>query len=82
VAARHGVRLVVFGSLAEGRFHRDSDLDVALDGPEDRLAAAEGEVFSVVSGHGLPVDVVRLSHAPPRLAERIRMHGRDPAALG
>src|SRR3954452_21482139 len=28
-AAREGARVTVFGSLAEGRFHRDSDLDLA-----------------------------------------------------
>lgn len=80
-AAECGARVRVFGSLVEGRFHRDSDLDVAVEGPAERLAEAVAEVARIAAAHGIAADVTRLDHAPPRLAARIREHGVDPAAL-
>jgi predicted nucleotidyltransferase len=56
--AQLGVGLRVFGSLAEGRFHRDSDLDIALEGPEAALAEAERRVIEAAWAHGFEVDVV------------------------
>jgi predicted nucleotidyltransferase len=88
-AARHGARVTVFGSLAEGRFHRDSDLDLALewgaegalDGSPEHLAELAEAIAALVERHDIDADVVRLDQAPPRLAARIREHGRDPADL-
>jgi predicted nucleotidyltransferase len=80
-AARQGARVTVFGSLAEGRFHRDSDLDLALAGPPERLAELAEAIAALVERHDIAADVVRLDQAPPRLAARIREHGRDPADL-
>jgi predicted nucleotidyltransferase len=84
-AARQGARVTVFGSLAEGRFHRDSDLDLALEGapegPPERLAELAEAIAALVERHDIAADVVRLDQAPPRLAARIREHGRDPADL-
>jgi predicted nucleotidyltransferase len=80
-AAAHGVKVIVFGSLATGRFHRSSDLDLALDGPEERLHRAEGAAFGAAAGEGFEPDIVWLSHAEPGLAARIRETGRDPAEL-
>jgi predicted nucleotidyltransferase len=79
--AREGVRVIVFGSLAEGRFHRDSDLDLALEGPAEGLALLADRIAGIVEHHGLAADVVRLDQAPARLAARIREHGRDAAAV-
>lgn len=76
-----GVALRVFGSLAEGRFHPDSDLDLALEGPEPALAEAERRVMEAGWAQGFAVDVVRLDHAPPSLAARIRHHGIAAADL-
>ena len=81
LAARAGARVTVFGSLAEGRFHRASDLDLALEGPAERLAELAEAVAALVERHEIDADVVRLDQAPPRLAARIREHGRDPADL-
>jgi len=81
LAAAHGAHLRVFGSLAEGRFRRDSDLDLAIDGPPERLAELAVAIKDVVVGHDIGCDVVRLDQAPPSLAARIREHGRDPAEL-
>jgi len=79
--AAYGVRVTIFGSLAEGRFHRDSDLDLALDGPPEHLADLVETIAALVERHGIDADVVRLDQAPPRLAARIREHGRDAAGL-
>jgi predicted nucleotidyltransferase len=76
-----GVGLRVFGSLAEGRFHCDSDLDIALEGPEASLAEAERRIIETGWAHGFEVDVVRIGRASASLAERIRTHGRTPADL-
>jgi predicted nucleotidyltransferase len=82
VAARAAcARLLVFGSLVEGRFHRGSDLDVALEGPATGLADLALTVERIAAAHGIAADVVRLDQAPPRLAARIRERGRDPAEL-
>ncbi|PWS38435.1 hypothetical protein DFH01_03900 [Falsiroseomonas bella] len=81
-AAKLGVRVIVFGSLATGRFHRSSDLDLALEGPEDMLNRANGAAFSAAAAEGFEPDIVWLSHAAPGLAARIRETGRDPAGLG
>jgi predicted nucleotidyltransferase len=76
-----GARLLVFGSLAAGGFHRGSDLDLALDGPTERLPDLAASIAGIAAAHGVAVDVVRLDQAPPRLAARIRDQGRDPAGL-
>jgi predicted nucleotidyltransferase len=76
-----GVTLRVFGSLAEGRFHRDSDLDLALEGSEAALAEAERRVVEAGWAQGFEVDVVRLDRAPASLAARIRDHGIAAADL-
>jgi len=81
LAVTHGAQLLVFGSLAEGRFRRDSDLDLAIDGPRESLAELAVAIADMVVGHDIACDVVRLDQAPPRLAARIREHGRDPAEL-
>ena len=80
-AAAVGVKVIVFGSLATGRFHRSSDLDLALAGPEEAMFEAQGAVFGAAAAEGFEPDIVALDRAPPRLAERIRETGRDPAEL-
>ncbi len=80
-AAPFGVRVIVFGSLATGRFHRRSDLDLALEGPAEVLFPAAGAVFGAAAGEGFEPDIVWLGSAPPRLQQRIRETGRDPAEL-
>jgi predicted nucleotidyltransferase len=80
-AAPFGVKVIVFGSLATGRFHRSSDLDLALQGPETLRWKAIGTVLSAASAEGFEPDIVWLDDAPPRLAERIRETGRDAASL-
>lgn len=66
-------RVVLFGSLARGRFGLDSDIDIAVEGPVD-VFAAEGEASRAT---GFDVQVVRLEEAPPALRTRIASEGRD-----
>lgn len=84
------VSAYLFGSRAEGRERRESDLDVGvlLDRSRYGTAAArftERVRLSALLGAklGLPVDVVVLNDAPPGLARRIVTQGkpilvRDP----
>lgn len=80
-AAAHGARVIVFGSVATGRMHERSDLDFALDGPEEAQAAADVPAWHAALEHGFEADVVLMRDAPPGLVERIRRDGRDPADL-
>jgi uncharacterized protein len=82
----------LFGSFAEGRHHRESDLDVGV--LLDRAVyPTSNEWFDVrvlltgeLSGPGRPdADVVILNDAPPQLGRAIITRGRrvyctDPAA--
>jgi uncharacterized protein len=67
---RHGAESVVlFGSLANGACHADSDVDLAVSGlPGDRYFEALADLMEVFAG---PVDLVRLEDAPESLRERI-----------
>lgn len=87
------VAAYVFGSRAEGRAHRESDLDVAVllrrDGPMDERRLFEVRVLLtsavVAELHENDVDLVLLNEAPPHLARRVVTRGRtlfclDPEA--
>ncbi|WP_376087220.1 nucleotidyltransferase family protein [Roseomonas sp. CCTCC AB2023176] len=79
--ARHGVRVVVFGSVATGRMHERSDLDLALDGPKEAQRAADTDVWLAAADHGFESDVVLMAYASASLLATIRRDGRDPADL-
>lgn len=73
-----------FGSHAEGRAHRESDIDVGvlLDWTIYRTRQARFDArvrlaASLAAALGVPgVDVVVLNEAPPLLARHIVTHGR------
>lgn len=77
VLSKHGVRrLVAFGSRARGEGRPDSDLDLAVTLPRT------ADLFDMVhlkedleEAFGIPVDIVSLASAPPRLKERIAREG-------
>ncbi len=96
VAAALGIPVVsayLFGSRAEGRAHRESDLDLAILLPRDRPAGGR-ERFElrvaltsalIAELHENSLDLILLEEAPPQLARRIVTEGRrvfcsDPAA--
>lgn len=74
----------LFGSHAEGRAHRDSDIDVgvlldrrALPGTRDRFEAALRLSAHLQSAVGTRhVDLVVLNDAPPGLGRRVVSRGR------
>jgi len=87
------VSAYLYGSHAEGRSHRDSDVDVAVLLPRDTAATARDrfelrvELTSTLIRElrRRHVDVVILNDAPPQLARRIvtrgrRVHCLDPEA--
>lgn len=80
-ARERGLRVLVFGSLANGNVHEGSDLDIALDGPWRDAYAAEGEVFFAAARLGVDADIVALERVGPEFRERILRDGREPGAL-
>ena len=87
------VSAYVFGSLSEGRSHRESDVDVGvlLDRQRHPTPAARFEARVRLAGdlgaalHRNDVDLVILDEAPPPLARRVVTTGRrvfcaDPEA--
>jgi predicted nucleotidyltransferase len=77
------VSAYLFGSVAEGRTHRDSDVDlgVLLDRVSHPTKASRFETRLDLAGRlrarvRRDVDVVILNDAPPQLARRILTEGR------
>jgi len=73
--ARGASRVVLFGSLAEGRFGVDSDIDLAVQGMPS--SALLGTPHDLTLHAGRRVDVVRLEEAPASLVARIAECGRE-----
>ena len=73
--ARAGAReIYLFGSLAEGRFRRSSDIDLAVRGLDDRTLSRVSSELSAAAGRR--VDLVPLDEVPTGLALRIQVLGR------
>jgi predicted nucleotidyltransferase len=78
------VSIYLFGSFAEGRSHRESDVDlgVALRRESHPTAARRFDRRLQLAGRlsaafdGRPADIVILNDAPPHLARRIVTRGR------
>ncbi len=82
LARSAGGRLLVFGSLAEGGFHEDSDLDVALCGvSNDRDLDLAAEIDTRLSLSGFEVSVIPERFLQPSLYARIMKNGRRPDDL-
>lgn len=68
-------RIVLFGSLARGRFRADSDIDLAAEGiPPDRFFDAYGELIATSS---FPVDLKPLEALEPRFLARVLATGEE-----
>jgi len=58
----------LFGSHAEGRGRPDSDIDLALVGPREKLQACKLDILTDLTAEGLdPIDLVLLDGADPVL---------------
>lgn len=68
-------RVVLFGSLARGDVHAESDVDLFVEG----LAATRHfEAMAFASSRlGVQVDLVRADDAPESLTERVGAEGRE-----
>jgi predicted nucleotidyltransferase len=84
LAAREGaVAAYLFGSFADGRAHRESDVDIGilLDRQRFATAAARFDERMQLTGRlrgavDREVDLVILNDAPPQLGRHIMMTGR------
>lgn len=66
-------RVVAFGSLVWGRFRRDSDVDLAVEGlPPDRFFRAD---FRLASELPVPIDLKPFEDCLPHLRQRIDEEG-------
>src|SRR5262245_56283314 len=82
------VSAYVFGSVASGREHRDSDLDIAVrldrstfPTSAERFAARLDLLSSLQHAAGWNIDLVILNDAPPTLARDIMTRGTRLLAL-
>lgn len=77
-----GGRMVVFGSLAEDRFHQRSDIDVALFGlPAPVDSELETQVFLICEEEGFDADVIAERFLSPPLRQRVLSRGKELSAL-
>jgi len=79
------VSAYLFGSLAEGRSHRESDVDIGILLDRTKLPEKSGRFevrirlgsqLAVALGRN-DLDIVALNDAPPSLAARIVTRGRS-----
>jgi predicted nucleotidyltransferase len=70
----HADRVLLFGSLAEGTFSENSDVDLAVVGmPKAQYFDALAELMHLFGG---PVDLVRIEEAPASLRDCIEQEGQ------
>lgn len=78
----------LFGSLAENRARRDSDLDLGIEGDPEKLEERRLDMLTELARRGFSrVDLVFLRQAPPALAHQAVKHNhvvyaRDDACMG
>lgn len=71
--AHHG-RFMLFGSMAKGTFHPESDVDIMLDFPKSEEDAAWTFVEDACRANHLQPDVKLLRHFDSRFLDRIQPH--------
>lgn len=76
---RTGAHFVIFGSLARGDFIETSDLDVLVEGPEERLRPARNFAKDLCERNSLRHDIHLASEVSEPLMMRIRRDGRRVA---
>jgi predicted nucleotidyltransferase len=66
-------RVVLFGSLADGRFTRGSDIDLAVSGLSERALARLEHEFTILAGR--PVELANLGSMPESLLRNVNRFG-------
>jgi predicted nucleotidyltransferase len=75
-----GVVIEVIGSLANGRFNENSDIDFLVrECPRSLKYAIEGKIEDIV--HPLAFDVVYFDEIPPHKLERLTRGTRDARSI-
>jgi predicted nucleotidyltransferase len=83
MAREAGGRIVAFGSLVEGGFDENSDLDLAIFGlPAEQDVALAVTIDTEVRAAGFAVDVIPERFLPASLKKRILRNGEKQGALG
>lgn len=78
VLARHPsiVIAVLFGSLAAGRAHRESDVDLAIDSVEPIASETHIQLIDELAvALGRPVDLIDLARTHNPLLQQVLVHG-------
>lgn len=75
-ARGHDGRFVVFGSVARGDIHHDSDFDLPIDFPPEREREARGYAEAICMEHGVRPDLHLRPDVSARLLEHIERDGR------
>jgi predicted nucleotidyltransferase len=73
-ARSHGGRFLLYGSAARGNFRFDSDIDVLIDFPEDRLTAAWRFAEDLCRELDLKADLCPLAWCREDFVAHIRKH--------
>jgi len=79
IMARHPsiVIAVLFGSLAAGRAHRESDVDLAIDSVEPITSETRIQLIDELAvALGRPVDLIDLTRTHNPLLQQVLAHGR------
>lgn len=66
-----GGRFILYGSAARGEIRHDSDVDILLDFPEERLAAAYDVVETACRRLDLPADLRPISLVSERFLSHV-----------
>jgi predicted nucleotidyltransferase len=74
-ACRENGTFVVFGSYVTGTMRFDSDLDVLIDFPSERAAAAWSFVEDVCAEHHVPPDIHDARTSRSAFMQRVRAKG-------
>jgi len=73
-ARTHGGRFLLYGSAARGAMRYDSDVDLLLDFPDDRLSEAWRHAEGLCRDLGLQADLCPLAWCSAEFAVRVRDH--------
>ncbi len=76
-ARRLGGRYLLFGSVARGRWHADSDVDLLLDFPAETEDAAWTEAEAILLREGLRPDILPLRLCSVRFRDTVLPTARE-----